>query len=236
MRKVSRRLRGHFGTTAKKVVLRPTQPWYLQLLVVALLVLLGYLIGYWQYSGVDYDTLMRNLNGLLRDNQTLEAKTVYRERQLQVERAAQRTLAEEIAALQDESMRLKEELAFYRGILSENATSGELKLHSFKINKGKSQNQYEYHVLLIQSGRHDKWAQGRLMLNLKGMKDGEVITLPLRNGQDLIGPVKINFKYYQRVDGQFTLTDALEDVSVELTLIESGARQPKITQQLDLPI
>ena len=236
MRKVSRRLRGHFGTTAKKVVLRPSQPWYSQLLVVALLVLFGYLIGYWQYSGVDYDTLMRNLNGLLRDNQTLEAKTVYRERQLQVERAAQRTLTEEIAALQDESMRLKEELAFYRGILSENATSGELKLHSFKINKGKSQNQYEYHVLLIQSGRHDKWAQGRLMLNLKGMKDGEGMTLPLRNGQDLIGPVKINFKYYQRVDGQFTLSDVLEDMSVELTLIEPGARQPKITQQLDLPI
>jgi hypothetical protein len=235
MRKVTRRLRGHFGTTAKKVVLRPSQPWYSQLLVVGLLVLFGYLVGYWQYSGVDYDTLMRNLNGLLRDNQTLEAKTVYRERQLQVERAAQRSLTEEIAALQDETMRLKEELAFYRGILSENAASGELKLHSFKLNKGKSQNQYEYHVLLIQSGRHDKWAQGKLMLNLKGMKDGEPVTLPLRNGQDLIGPVKINFKYYQRINGQFTLADVLEEMSVELTLTESGARQPKITQQLDLP-
>jgi len=215
--------------------LRPSQPWYSQLLVVGLLVLFGYLVGYWQYSGVDYDTLMRNLNGLLRDNQTLEAKTVYRERQLQVERAAQRSLTEEIAALQDETMRLKEELAFYRGILSENAASGELKLHSFKLNKGKSQNQYEYHVLLIQSGRHDKWAQGKLMLNLKGMKDGEPVTLPLRNGQDLIGPVKINFKYYQRINGQFTLADVLEEMSVELTLTESGARQPKITQQLDLP-
>ncbi len=215
--------------------MRPSQPWYSQLLVVGLLVLFGYLVGYWQYSGVDYDTLMRNLNGLLRDNQTLEAKTVYRERQLQVERAAQRSLTEEIAALQDETMRLKEELAFYRGILSENAASGELKLHSFKLNKGKSQNQYEYHVLLIQSGRHDKWAQGKLMLNLKGMKDGEPVTLPLRNGQDLIGPVKINFKYYQRINGQFTLADVLEEMSVELTLTESGARQPKITQQLDLP-
>jgi hypothetical protein len=235
MRKVTRRLRGHFGTTAKKVVLRPSQPWYSQLLVVGLLVLFGYLVGYWQYSGVDYDTLMRNLNGLLRDNQTLEAKTVYRERQLQVERAAQRSLTEEITALQDETMRLKEELAFYRGILSENATSGELKLHSFKLNKGKAQNQYEYHVLLIQSGRHDKWAQGKLMLNLRGMKDGEPVTLPLRNGQDLIGPVKINFKYYQRINGQFTLADVLEEMSVELTLTESGARQPKITQQLDLP-
>lgn len=235
MRKVTRRLRGHFGTTAKKVVLRPSQPWYSQMLVVSLLVLFGYLVGYWQYSGVDYDTLMRNLNGLLRDNQTLEAKTVYRERQLQVERAAQRSLTEEIAALQDETMRLKEELAFYRGILSENAISGELKLHSFKLNKGKAQNQYEYHVLLIQSGRHDKWAQGKLMLNLKGMKDGEPVTLPLRNGQDLIGPVKINFKYYQRINGQFTLAEVLEEMTVELTLTESGAGQPKITQQLDLP-
>ena len=133
-------------------------------------------------------------------------------------------------------MQLKEEVAFYQGILNGNATSGELKLHSFKINKGKAKNQYHYHVLLIQSGRHDKWARGRLVLKLKAVKSGDVVTMPVYNGKDPVGPIKINFKYYQRIDGEFTLAGKLDGMALELALMEAGATQPKIRKQLDLPI
>ncbi|MDP2248416.1 MAG: hypothetical protein Q8J65_09820, partial [Nitrosomonadales bacterium] len=72
--------------------MRSQQPWYWQWFVAVLLILFGYLAGYWQFTGGDYVGLIRSVNSLLRDNQTLEAKTVYRERQLQVERAAQQSL------------------------------------------------------------------------------------------------------------------------------------------------
>jgi hypothetical protein len=235
MKRVTRRLRGHFGATAKRVAVRSQQPWYWQWLVAILLVLFGYLAGYWQFTGGDYVGLIKSVNSLLRDNQTLEAKTVYRERQLQVERAAQQSLADELAALQDESMLLKEEVAFYRGILNENSATGELKLHSFKLNKGKVPNQYDYHVLLIQSGRHDKMAEGSMELKLVALKDGEQVFQPLSDGLTAIGPIKINFKYYQRIDGSFTLPADVGAPSVTLSVIERGFKEPKIRQQLDLP-
>jgi hypothetical protein len=175
------------------------------------------------------------VNNLLRDNQQLEAKTVFRERQLQVERAAQRSLAEELAALQDENMELKSELAFYRSILNESSTAGELKLHSFRVIKGKLPDQYEYQVLLIQSGRHDKAVQGSLDLRLTALQDGAEVKVPLTDGISTIGPIKVNFKYYQRIDGSFVLPPGYSRPSVLLSLTERGKREPSIIQQLDLP-
>lgn len=236
MRRVSRRLRGHFGATAKKVTVRSKQPWYWQWFVAILLILFGYLAGYWQFTGGDYISLIRSVNSLLRDNQQLEARTVYRERQLQVERAAQKSLADELAALQDDNMQMKEEVAFYRGILNESAATGELKLHSFKLNKGKVPDQYEYHVLLIQSGRHDKMAQGSLELKLTAVRNGEQVALPLSDGIKTIEPIKVNFKYYQKIDGNFVLPPDVAKLSVTLSLIEKGLKEPRIRQQLDLPV
>lgn len=235
MRKVSRKLRRHFGNTAKKVAVRPQQPWYWHWLVAVALVLLGYLAGYWQFTGGDYGSLIHSANNLLRLNQTLETKTVYGERQLQVERAAQKSLAEELAAVQDESVQLKEEIAFYRGILNESAAPSELKLHSFKLDKGKLPNQYTYQVMLVQSGRHDKMVQGALELHLSTLKAGESQVLPLEDGGKIIEPIKINFKYYQQIAGSFDLPEDVVSPSVELRLREAGSGKVKIEQRLDLP-
>ncbi|HEY8354280.1 MAG TPA: DUF6776 family protein [Methylophilaceae bacterium] len=235
MRRVSRRLRRHFGATTKRVTVRAKQPWYWQWLIALSLILVGYLIGYWQFTGGNYSGLVKSVNNLLRDNQQLEAKTVFRERQLQVERAAQRSLAEELAALQDENMELKSELAFYRSILNESSTAGELKLHSFRVIKGKLPDQYEYQVLLIQSGRHDKAVQGSLDLRLTALQDGAEVKVPLTDGISTIGPIKVNFKYYQRIDGSFVLPPGYSRPSVLLSLTERGKREPSIIQQLDLP-
>jgi hypothetical protein len=216
------------------MTVRTKQPWYWQWVIALLLILFGYLAGYWQFTGGDYIGLIQSVNSLLRDNQQLEARTVYRERQLQVERAAQQSLADELLALQDENMELKSEIAFYRGILNESSATGELKLHSFKINKGKLPDQYEYHVLLIQSGRHDRPVQGNLKFGLVALQDGDEVSLPLMDGIVAIEPIKVNFKYYQRIDGNFVLPPGVSKPSVTLTLTENGQKEPKIRQRLEL--
>jgi hypothetical protein len=79
----------------------------------------GYLIGYWQFTAGDYGNLRNNVERLSRDNQSLQARMVYSERQLQVEQATQSNLAKELARLQEEDMKLKEDLAFYKNMLNE---------------------------------------------------------------------------------------------------------------------
>jgi hypothetical protein len=123
MKPVTRRLRRHFGSTARRVAVRSQRPWYWSWLFAGLLVFAGYVIGYWQFTGGDYN-LRSSVERLTRENQSLQAKMVYNERQLQVEQATQSNLSKELTKLQDEDMKLKEDLAFYKNMLGERVKRG----------------------------------------------------------------------------------------------------------------
>lgn len=117
MKPVRRRIRRHFGLTAKQVAVRSQRPWYFQWLVSALLVLSGYLIAYWQFAAGGEDVASR-LKQALFDNQSLQTKVIQVERQLQVEQAAQHNLDKELNIVQDENIHLKEELLFYKSMVN----------------------------------------------------------------------------------------------------------------------
>jgi hypothetical protein len=124
MNPVKRSLKRHFGATAKRVAVRSQRSWYWPWLFTGLLMLAGYLIGYWQFTGGDYSYLRSSVERLSKENQSLQAKMVYSERQLQVEQATQSNLSKELAKLQDEDMKLKEDLTFYKNMLGERAKRG----------------------------------------------------------------------------------------------------------------
>lgn len=119
MKPVSRRLRRHFGATARKVAVRSERPWYWQWLTVIALLLLGYLAAYWQFTGGKRVNLQEMVTRLSKENQFYQSKLIYNERQLQVEQATQANLNKVLSAVQDENIKLKEELAFYKNMLNE---------------------------------------------------------------------------------------------------------------------
>lgn len=230
-----RRVKHHFGPTARQVAVRPQLPWYWSAFWVIALVLLGYLAGYGQFAAGDLNSLSDKVEMLTQENQSLQAKIVHNERQLQVERAAQDNLAKELAALQEEDMRIKEDIEFYKSILKVTPGAGELKLHSFKLTKGTAPNQYTYNILLMQSGKHDKLVQGHLNLILGGTRAGEPVTVPV-DGAPATQGIKINFKYYQRVEGSFTIPEDITGQTLEASFVATGATRPYITKKMDLPV
>lgn len=235
MRPVSRRLKRHFGATAKQVSVRSRRPWYWKLLTAAVLFLFGYLLAYWQTAGGEFGKLNKSLENILEENRAMQARLVHGERQLQVERAAQANLSKELAKLQDEDMRLKQDVAFYKNILTENVGTSQVKLHSFELTKGQQPNQYEYHLLIVQSGRHDKTIQGNIKLMLSGIQSGKPVSLPVTLDSTAAQAMKINFKYYQRIDGMFLVPAGMLAQAVEASFIEIGGNRPKISLRADLP-
>ncbi|HSH73487.1 MAG TPA: DUF6776 family protein [Methylophilaceae bacterium] len=235
MKRVSRKIKRHFGATAKHVAVRSHRLWYWQILAVIAYIGLGYLIAYWHLTEGDFGNLTTNLAQTTQDNQQLQARFVQSERQLQVAQAAQMNLARELANMQDESIHLKEDVAFYKNILNENAGANEVKLYSFKVTKGAQPNQYDYHILLLQSGRHDKLVQGSLRLVLNATQADVPVRLPLTDGATTTQAVDINFKYYQRIDGSFVVPKDALGHSVEVDFSEARGSQSKLNQKVDLP-
>jgi len=116
MKPVRRRIRRHFGLTAKQVAVRSKRPWYFQWGIAAVFVLAGYLIAYWQFSSRG-DVYQKYQQAVL-ENQTLHTKIIQVERQLQIEQAAQSNLTQELNKVQDENMHIKQDLVFYKNMLS----------------------------------------------------------------------------------------------------------------------
>ena len=116
MKPVRRRIRRHFGLTAKQVAVRSRRPWYFQWSVSLVFVLGGYLIAYWQYAACGQD-LGEKLKQSVFDNQGLQTKLIQIERQFQIEQAALSNLEKELNLVHDENIHLKEDLLFYKNML-----------------------------------------------------------------------------------------------------------------------
>ena len=115
MKPVRRRIRRHFGLTAKQVAVRSQRPWYFQWGVAGLFVAAGYFIAYWQFS--DSENLGEKLKQTTLENQSLQTKIIQVERQLHVEQAAQKNLDKDLNLVHDENIKIKEDLLFYKNML-----------------------------------------------------------------------------------------------------------------------
>jgi len=114
MKPVRRRIRRHFGLTAKQVAVRSKRAWYFQWSITVLFVVLGYAIAYWQFAGAE--DIHQKLKQTALENQTLHTKIIQVERQLQIEQAAQTNLTQELNKVQDENMHIKQDLVFYKNM------------------------------------------------------------------------------------------------------------------------
>ncbi|MDP3088440.1 MAG: hypothetical protein Q8M99_09690 [Methylotenera sp.] len=117
MKPVRRRIRRHFGLTAKQVAVRSQRPWYFQWGIATLFILAGYFIAYWQFTEGG-ENLGDKLKLMALENQNLQTKIIQVERQLQIEQATQNNLDKELNLVQDENMKIKEDLLFYKNMVS----------------------------------------------------------------------------------------------------------------------
>ncbi len=96
--------------------MRSQRPWYFRVLLAILCVALGYAIAYWMLR--DTENIREKLQQTKLDNKELEIKLVGAQRELQVELATNNTLAKELASVQDENIKIKEDLFFYKNMVS----------------------------------------------------------------------------------------------------------------------
>jgi hypothetical protein len=117
MQPVRRRVRRHFGLTAKNVAVRSHRPWYFQTVLALMFVALGFGLAYWMLHRDDIETVRENLKQKTLENKDLEAKLIGAQRELQVELATNNNLAKELTSVQDESLKTKADLFFYKNML-----------------------------------------------------------------------------------------------------------------------
>ncbi|HSR01736.1 MAG TPA: hypothetical protein VLM20_03005 [Methylophilaceae bacterium] len=117
MRKIERRVRNHYGYTARRVAVKADRPWYYRIIVGLLCVALGYGLAYLMMRSSDYQNVSSQLEEIQHENRMLEFKLIEAQRELQVELATNNKLAKDLAKVQDENLKVKEDLLFYKKMM-----------------------------------------------------------------------------------------------------------------------
>lgn len=143
------------------------------------------------------------------------------ESELNIERATQRQLLNQVKALEQENARLKEDLAFFDSLLPDASGPQGIAIRRFKIDQV-APNQLRYRVLVMQGGKSEHFS-GVLQLVVTTLLDGKsaMIVFPDETGADP-GKFKLGFRHYQRMEGTLTLPEGATPTVVSARVLEKG--------------
>ncbi|KPK40453.1 MAG: hypothetical protein AMJ69_02380 [Gammaproteobacteria bacterium SG8_47] len=231
-----------------RLVVRPQAPWRSRLIVT--LAAVAIVVGGWSLyeygrfqAGFDSAQAVRSRAELIDRQAQLEAQlTALREekalleRASQIDRQAQSDVNESIRSLQDEVLELKEELAFYRGIVSPQDDSRGLRLQSFRIERAGSGRSYRYKVVLTQVLQNDTVARGSVLLTVSGTADGRERQLALVDlTADGVKELNYRFKYFQNLEGDMVLPKGFKPLRATVKVIPSARNSDPIEETFDWP-
>jgi regulator of replication initiation timing len=248
MRGLGRRLRSSFGIGSSRMAIRSQMAWYWRWLANVLMMVVVAGVVWWlvensyRITGSDIHEVRGRLDSLTTENATLRddvarlrASLGERDRQLQIERAAQGELARSVQQLQDENAGLREDLAFLRKVMSSATAPAGITMSEMKVEPEAGRpNQYRYRLMLTQGGQRKDDFRGKVQVlaHVAGPKGASVLAFPETPATDPAGAV--DFKFYQRVEGRFSIPEDTTLKSVEFRILALPGGQVKLSRTLNM--
>jgi len=148
------------------------------------------------------------------------------ERNRQVEQQAFSDVDTSLKGQQEEILELKQEVAFYRGIVAPRGDSeAGLNIQSFRIEKSPEEHTYRFKLVLTQLAKMDVPVKGRVRLDIAGVKDGKPTSLSLAEVSSGAAPnLELKFKYFQTVEGNMVLPAGFAPTNVAVEIVPAGGK------------
>jgi len=240
-----KRFARHFSISAPRLAVRPHVPWYVRWAIMLPFVLGIGGVVWWAYdagmtlAGFHRGEAEQEIASLRERVAQLEAlnaeqakQIAVQERQAQIQQAAADEVQEQVNALHDENLRLREDLAFFQNLPLTAGRDADLSIHSLKLEPGSLPGEYHCRMLLVQGvQRRGRVFEGDLQILVNGDQGGQKVVLQFpQPDSPEIAAQRLSFKYYQRVDRIFRLPQGVHVDSVEVRVFEKGMPEPKVSQ------
>jgi|SRR3984893_9117109 hypothetical protein len=236
----------NMSVSAPRVTVRSSFPWPLRALLGFLAAALAAAAGIAIYEyGRDFagpdrrelvthnEQLAAQLREIAAERDSSTALANAYEGELKVERAAQEQLMQQVRALEEESTRLKEDLAFYDSLLPAGKSDKGIVIRSFRLQpEDESQAQrMRFRLLIQQSGKADRDFVGSVQMEVRFTEKGGNFIYEMPESDATPERAKafdLSFRHYQRLEGTFTLPTGAVAHSVLVRVLAAGETQ---TQQ-----
>lgn len=178
--------------------------------------------------------LTRELRTVKTENQSLKEQVAYLGRSQEIDGAACGSVKQSLTGLQTEVSDLREQLAFYRGIVSPEESKAGVRVYDFKVMKTADASLYKFDLVLIQSVRQDKRIGGDVKVGIEGLKGTQKQTLPLK---ELVTDPKpdmvFSFKYFEELSGSFRLPEGFRPLRAVVSLEPNSDGAPTIEDEYE---
>ena len=246
MRGLGRRLRSSFGIGSGRMAIRSQLTWYWRWLLNILMMAVVAGVVWWvvqnsyRITGFNLEEVRQQIATLGEENRVMKrdleaAKSTLteRDRQLQIERAAQGELARTVAQLQEENAALKEDLGFLRNIMSSGTTPEGLGVSNLKVERDGKANEFRYRMLLTQGGQRKQDFRGKVQIVARVAKDGTLstVTFPDPSAPESAG--SFEFRFYHKVEGRFAIPDGTTLKGVDVRVLALPGGQVKLSRTLN---
>jgi len=233
-----------FGISAPRMAVRAAIPWYLRwvgLIALALAILLFARMTYdfgKKFAGFDQSEVNQEVQRLAESNARMQqelaqlrGQLAQGERQLQMQHATYADLVKQMKVLTGENAALKEDLAFFQTLMPSAGKEGGVAINQFLVQNDGQPGEYRYRLLLTQTGQRSNNFRGNLkfVVNLQQDRNKVVLTLPAEDDKQGKG-FKLNFRFYQRIEGAFRVAPDAVVKSMQVRVFEEGRSEPSLTQ------
>jgi hypothetical protein len=232
------------GERYRVVAHRPAQRAALACGVIAV-VLAAAGLGYW--LGVSKRALdVTYLEALETRERALETRVEALNRELadarltqSVDSQAAQSLRQTIAEMRDRLAGLREEVTFYKSLMAPSSLERGLQIAELDLGSGEADNEYTYHLLLTQAEERRSWVQGRVEVEVRGVRgggegSGAEEALPLTAISEVENyPLRFRFRYFQDFSGVVTLPEGFRPQAVVVVATPSGGGAERAERRFD---
>jgi len=149
-------------------------------------------------------------------------------------KGAQDSLTRQALALQTENTQLKEELSYLQQLIAGSTKEGDITLRHATVERD-APDRLRVRMLVVQGGMNGDPFVGQLNVALELQEEGKRVHLTLPDDQpETAMALKLNFKYYQRIDLAVRVPAGVTARSLQARVFQAGAAQPKLTQTVTL--
>jgi len=218
---------------------KPWKIWVGMLFIAGLMVAAFYGGRQYQDHELDYlqlerETLVSRIAELETRNRNLVQKNAHLQGSSKIERDAYQLANQELARLEQELLENKEELVFYRGIVSPTDAALSVNLQTFEVRKKNNQNQFSYKMILTKSGKGTAKIFGNAKIKIRGETGDGVSELKMADlrldnpGKD----TKFGFRYFQVFEGDIVIPDGFEPFEVEIGIKPTTKKVKSFTETI----
>jgi hypothetical protein len=199
---------------------------------------LGKIHGVSELAGLRAEMLQleRRNRELVNESSGLRDRVAILERSSQIDQQAAQAVKSELGQLEEALQASREEVEFYRGIVTPGDVDPGLRIHRFELEEDLTQGEYHYDLVLTQLKRNDKFVSGVVDWKISGLLDGKPVVLTLdKVTEPAVKQLKFRLRYFQDLAGTIKLPEGFVPDRIELTVSPKGKGKPPVVQAFDWP-